>query len=115
MAAAKKNFKKDNPALSFVSVPGEEAKETAAETDTTETKAAAPIVALAERPTRKNTPPGYKPNPAYIEVKSKRVQLLMQPSIEKAITELAKEKGISKNEAIGEAIEDYLRANGYSL
>ena len=83
MAQNKKTFKKDNPALSFMSVPEEEVETTA-------------------------SPEGYKLNPEYIETKSKRVQLLLQPSTVEAIKSLAKKKGLSMNEAINEAIHEYL-------
>lgn len=52
-------------------------------------------------------PPGYKMNPAYIETKSRRVQLLLQPTIYNAIKERAEADGQSVNEAIAEAIKAY--------
>ncbi len=66
----------------------------------------------AKRTTKKEVPDGYKPNPEYIEVKSKRVQLLLQPSTVDAIKALAKKKGLSMNEAINEAIQAYLQNEG---
>lgn len=100
MAQNKKTFKKDNPALSFMSVPEEEVETTASpEGDST----------LHIRSISKRTAPeGYKLNPEYIETKSKRVQLLLQPSTVEAIKSLAKKKGLSMNEAINEAIHEYL-------
>ena len=60
-------------------------------------------------PIKKNAiPEGYKANPEYIETKSKRVQLLLQPSTVGSIKKLATKKGISMNEAINEAIQEYL-------
>ena len=47
-----------------------------------------------------------------MEVKSKRVQLLLQPSTVDAIKALAKKKGLSMNEAINEAIQAYLQKEG---
>jgi hypothetical protein len=94
MATKKTNFKKDNPALSFITPLEEEAKVQE------ETKAT---------PIKKNAiPEGYKANPEYIETKSKRVQLLLQPSTVGSIKKLATKKGISMNEAINEAIQEYL-------
>lgn len=88
----KKDFKGTNPALAFMSVDTQEVKQMPA--------------------AKKEVPEGYKPNPEYIEVKSKRVQLLLQPSTVDAIKALAKKKGLSMNEAINEAIQAYLQNEG---
>lgn len=90
---AKKNFKQNNPAEAFITMPEEE-----------------PIKEeLQSQPTgARKAPAGYKLNPEYIEVKSKRVQLLLQPSIVDALKALAKEKGFSMNECANEAIKQYL-------
>lgn len=85
---AKKDFK-SNPALQFISTQEE------------------------EQPVSKPiTPTGYKVNPAYIETKSKRVQLLVQPSIIDAVARIADRKGISRNEAINEALKQYAEREG---
>lgn len=64
--AQKKSFKADlNPALQFISTPPEEKIE--------ETTTPAPV--------------GYKINPLYIEKRSKRLQLLIQPSLYERILE----------------------------
>lgn len=81
---AKKSFR-ENPALAFISEQQED-KPTTAE--------------------RKQE--GFKPNPAFIETKSQRVQLLLQPSVVTSMRNLAKQKGISLNEACNEAIKEYL-------
>lgn len=91
---ANKNFKKDNPALSFITATKEEKVKTAPVNETVRSSKA---------------PDGYKLNPEYIETKSKRVQLLLQPSVVDAIKALAKEKGLSMNEAVNEAIKEYLQ------
>lgn len=85
--ASKKDFK-SNPALQFISQ-------------------AEP--APAQQP---EAPAGYKVNPAYIETKSKRVQLLVQPSVFDAVDRIAKAKGISRNEAINEALKQYAEREG---
>lgn len=91
--AQKKTFKHDNPALSFISSAQEEAQP-------------------AEiKETVSSKPEGYKLNPEYIETKSKRVQLLLQPSVVESMKALAKAKGISLNEAVNEAIKEYLKNN----
>lgn len=71
----KKSFK-DNPALQFIS--------------TTE-----------EQPTAESTgkpPKGYKVNPLYVETKSRRLQLILQPSLYARVKAQAKAEGISVNE-----------------
>ena len=85
--ASKKDFI-SNPALQFISQTEE---------------------APAQKP---EAPAGYKVNPAYIETKSKRVQLLVQPSVFDAVDRIAKAKGISRNEAINEALKQYAEREG---
>ena len=92
----KKNFKGTNPALEFISTDTQEEPQEIKQTPAT----------------KKEAPEGYKINPEYIEVKSKRVQLLLQPSTVDAIKALAKKKGLSMNEAINEAIQAYLQKEG---
>lgn len=92
MTANKKTFKKDNPALSFMT-PVEEEEAT---------------VDVVKPVKRSEAPEGYKVKPEFIETKSKRVQLLLQPSTVEAIKILASKKGLSMNEAINEAIQEYL-------
>ena len=92
MTANKKTFKKDNPALSFMT-PVEEEEAT---------------VDVVKPVKRSEAPEGYKVKPEFIETKSKRVQLLLQPSTVEAIKSLASKKGLSMNEAINEAIQEYL-------
>ena len=92
----KKNFKGTSPALEFISTDTQEEPQ-----ETKQTPAA-----------KKEAPEGYKINPEYIEVKSKRAQLLLQPSTVDAIKALAKKKGLSMNEAINEAIQAYLQKEG---
>ena len=84
---AKKSFKdtpafKDNPALMFISGAEE------AEAPATEQKA----------PTDATAPEGYKLNPLYIETKSKRLQLVLQPSVLERVRARAAESGLSVNE-----------------
>ena len=75
MATKKNTFKRDNPALSFMT-PIEEESTVQEETKTP--------------PIKKNAiPEGHKANPEYIETKSKRVQLLLQPSTVGSIKKLA--------------------------
>lgn len=94
--AKSKSFKSDtNPAMSFIS------QESIDKVDGTEEGATTPTGG------KKKAPEGYKPNPEYIETKSKRVQLLVQPSVYEAVKAKAKARGISTNEAINEALIEY--------
>lgn len=94
--AKSKSFKSDtNPAMSFIS------QESIDKVDGTEEGATTPTGG------KKKAPEGYKPNPEYIETKSKRVQLLVQPSVYEAVKAKAKARGISTNEAINEALREY--------
>lgn len=61
----------------------------------------------ATTPKSNKAPEGYKVNPEYIETKSKRVQLLVQPSVYEEVKAKAKAEGISTNEAINEALREY--------
>ena len=86
----KKTFAKNlNPALQFISTP--EA------TEATEPRhpAAAPA--------------GYKPNPLYIETKSRRLQLVMQPSLYAKVKRRADSEGESVNEIIHAILEKAFR------
>lgn len=79
---AKKDFSNiTNPALQFISK--EETNKRASQT----------------------TPEGYKVNPAYIEKKSRRLQLLMQPSLYNLLKTRAVEEGTSVNNLIHELLE----------
>ena len=93
---AKKNFKGMNPAEAFISVPEEPVKEEAPALPTS---------------TPVKPPEGYKLNPLYVETRSKRVQLLLQPSTVQALKDLAKAQGESMNELANKAILEYLERN----
>lgn len=92
--AKKKDFTA-NPAMSFISPESIEAVDGKPATNPRGKK-------------RKKAPEGYKPNPEYIETKSKRVQILIQPSVHEAVKAKAKAEGISTNEAINEALRKYV-------
>lgn len=84
---AKKSFK-DNPALQFITTPAEEAQPAPAQS---EQGAGVPM----------------KPNPLYIETRSKRLNLLMQPSLHTKLKDMAKAQDVSINELIHKALEEY--------
>ena len=87
--ASKRDFKKNNPALSFISSTSED-----------------DAVAVMENTAK--APEGYKVNPLYIETKSQRINCLMQPSIVEKAKVTAKARGISLNEMINTAVKEYL-------
>ena len=86
---AKKNFKENNPALAFISVADEQQE--------------------SKDSVSQKIPDGYKLNPDYVETKSKRVQLLVKPSMFETAKKYSQSKGISMNELIATALEEYLK------
>lgn len=98
---AKKDFK-GNPAMSFISQES---------IDKVDGKPAGTIHPTGIR----KAPEGYKVNPEFIETKSKRVQILIQPSLHREAKAVADKLGISLNDFIHRAIQeatysDYVQA-----
>ena len=87
---AKKTFK-DNPALQFISTE----ESTAEQTQET---------AQTEQP-----PKGYKLNPLYLETKSRRVQLILQPSLHEKVKQAAQSEGVSFNEYVHRVLEQAVK------
>lgn len=56
-------------------------------------------------PKRSRVPEGFKPNPEYIETRSRRVQLLMQPTLHDRLREKAAAQGVSLNDLVHSALE----------
>ena len=56
-------------------------------------------------PARSAAPEGYKLNPLYIEKRTKRIQLVLQPSLYEKAKAAADKRGLSFNEFINQAIE----------
>lgn len=82
----KKTLNIDNPAMQFISQPiTTEKKETPTETE--------------------KAPAGYKANPLYVEKRSRRVQLLLQPSLHEKIKEKAEQSKCSINDLIHSILE----------
>lgn len=96
--AKKKDFKEINPALNFISTDSQ------AETKAADREAPGEIAPAPE---------GYKINPLYVEVKSKRLNLLLQPSIVERMKKAAAEHSLSVNEQITVAIREYLEREGF--
>lgn len=96
----KKSFKDSiSPAMNFISQESIDRAE--GETSTTEE-----IIAKVQRPAK--APKGYKLNPLYIETKSERLQLLVQPSLKAKLKEKAKQKGTSVNDLVHRILEEAL-------
>jgi len=89
---AKKTFK-DNPALQFISTAGEETEERE------QTAEAVPAKA----------PEGYKLNPLYVETKSRRLQLVLQPSLYDRVKAGAAAAGLSVNEYCHQILDEATR------
>lgn len=88
---AKKSFiNTDNPAMNFISKTSIEAVDGKP----------------AGSPAGRKAPAGYKPNPEFIETKSKRVQILVQPSLHRDAKAVSEELGISLNDFIHRAIQE---------
>lgn len=93
---AKKTFKDSiNPAMSFISQESIDR----AEGET-------PATADAKKPDK--APEGYKLNPLYIETKSKRLQLLIQPSLHEKLKRKAQAEGTSVNDLVNGILQDAL-------
>ncbi len=75
---SKKDFSK-NPALQFVSG--------------------------ANQPEKKEIPEGFKQNPEFVECRTKRVQLLLQPSLYEKIKKQAEKEGLSFNACVHKILE----------
>lgn len=64
----------------------------------------------ARKPERTNkAPEGYKLDPKYVEVKSQRVQLVLKPSVFKALKKYCKTNKVSVNEYVGTLLEEQLK------
>lgn len=86
-----KDFK-NNPALQFITM------EEPAEAEEEQEKITTPAG-------RQKAPEGYKLNPEYIEKKSKRVQLVLQPSLYNRVKAKAKKSKLSLNEYVHQVLD----------
>lgn len=88
----KKSFK-DNPALHFIT------------TKETDLEAEPAADQPQQRPQEAARPPaGYKVDPRYIEKKTTRLQLVLQPSLMERVRAAAKASGLSVNEYCHQAL-----------
>lgn len=92
---AKKSFK-GNPALQFIS--------------TAETETQPPKEKTITMPQSTERPPeGYKLNPLYVETKSRRLQLVLQPSLYDRVKAGAAAAGLSVNEYVHQILDNATR------
>ena len=110
MTANKKTFKRTDPNLTFISGAEEEKRPPKAKPTSKKDKTSEHPKAKARTKDGEKAPEGYKLAPQYIELKTKRVQLLVQPSLYEAVKAKASSLGISTNEAISEALRQYTEA-----
>ena len=105
---AKKSFINDNPALRFITEAEqpEEQETRPAPKQTVKAPTRSPSRSTSKA---KNDEPRYKLDPKYIETKSRRVQLVMQPSLYNKIKQAASKQDISVNEFIHKTLEDALK------
>ncbi len=100
---SKKSFT-DNPAEQFISSFQDDKKEVQ------EIKEESIEQSLSNQNQAKmQIPEGYKLDPRFIEKKSKRLNLLMQPSLYKKIQDKAKKEKKSVNDFIHSAMEELLK------
>lgn len=90
---AKKTFL-GNPALQFLSSAAPAQREEAARPD----PPAAP-------------PAGYRDDPRYVETKTRRLQLVLQPSLYERVRACAAAQGLSVNEYVHRALERVTNAS----
>lgn len=101
---AKKSFK-DNPALQFISSTEPELIKSAELEEKPQEKSE---VKPQPRPIEK-PPKGYKLNPIYVETKSRRLQLVLQPSLYDRVKAKATAAGLSVNEYIHQVLDNATR------
>lgn len=102
---AKKTFTDAvNPALQFITPPAE--AEAPSKTPRTKRQPSKPSSGKPSKVKTTDAPEGYKANPAFVETKSRRLQLLMQPSLHDRIKARAAAEGLSVNEYIHKALEE---------
>lgn len=94
----KKSFTQSSPAMAYINIPeGEvEDKVNEAEADTTKTTTKAKPRAKSSKQVR----PKVMITPKDAETKSRRVQILLQPSVYEAVKQLAEDNNTSVNDTI---------------
>ena len=109
MANRKKTFASQldaeelNPAMQFISPPQTARAPVQAQ------EAPAPRVEIPPAARAPQPPEGYRLNPMFIEKKTRRLQLLLKPSVYDRVKELADREGVSVNEYISSVLETATR------
>lgn len=104
---SRKSFTDANPAMAFISTAKEQ--EDFALTQPTKEELEAKLDPEPLNKVSNGVP--MKKNPEYVETKSKRVQMLMQPSLYNSIKEKAEKEGVSVNEMMHEILKTHLGQN----
>lgn len=104
---SRKSFTDANPAMAFISTAKEQ--EDFALTQPTKEELEAKLDPKPLNKVSNGVP--MKKNPEYLETKSKRVQMLMQPSLYNSIKEEAEKEGISVNEMMHTILKNHIEQN----
>lgn len=104
---SRKSFTDANPAMAFISTAKEQ--EEFALTQPTKEELEAKLDPEPLKKVSNGVP--MKKNPEYLETKSKRVQMLMQPSLYNSIKEEAEKEGISVNEMMHTILKNHVEQN----
>lgn len=104
---SRKSFTDANPAMAFISTAKEQ--EEFALTQPTKEELEAKLDPEPLKKVSNGVP--MKKNPEYLETKSKRVQMLMQPSLYNSIKERAEKEGVSVNEMMHEILKTNVEQN----
>ena len=104
---SRKSFTDANPAMAFISTATEQ--EDFALTQPTKEELEAKLDPKPLNKVSNGVP--MKKNPEYLETKSKRVQMLMQPSLYNSIKEEAEKEGISVNEMMHTILKNHVEQN----
>lgn len=105
----KKDFKQENPALSYIST---DKKNESVEEMKENNKIVNQEVDISKLKLKNKPPKGFKVNPEFIEVRSQRLQALIQPSIQKALKQVAKKEKTSVNDIVNQALIQFLKERG---
>lgn len=110
MSQHKKDFKQ--PALQFITStsPTETADQEPGPAD--QSPSAESVTPPGGTIDLETPPPGYRKNPLFIENKSRRLQLLVQPSLYKEIKSGAEKNGVSVNEYVHRLLKAALQKEG---
>ena len=94
----KKSFTQSSPAMAYINIPEGEVEDTAneAQADTTKTTTKAKPRAKSSKQARSEV----MITPKDAETKSRRVQILLQPSVYEAVKQLAEDNNTSVNDTI---------------